>query len=155
MRWPPACEDVSPGAGKVHCLRTKQRSEDRDWGDLAHAVVNCCYLHTSPNILRATAICRQCARPRARNVRQSGRVRAKMRLMSVFLFRIKGPLVTRMTSERCDCDVWTGTFAHEYSVNHPWSNLRRVRSAMCGVKCSHELCVYESNKSVYQFKPRL
>jgi hypothetical protein len=30
------------------------------------------------------------ARPRARNVRHSGRVRATMRLMSVFLFRIKG-----------------------------------------------------------------
>jgi hypothetical protein len=30
-------------------------------------------------------MCRQCARPRARNVRHSGRVRATMRLMSVFL----------------------------------------------------------------------
>jgi hypothetical protein len=35
-------------------------------------------------------MCRQCARPRARNVRHSGRVRATMRLMSVFLFRVKG-----------------------------------------------------------------
>jgi hypothetical protein len=35
-------------------------------------------------------MCRQCARPRARNVRHSGRVRVTMRLMSVFLFRIKG-----------------------------------------------------------------
>jgi hypothetical protein len=77
-------------------------------------------------------MCRQCARPRARNVRHSGRVRATMRLMSVFLFRIKGPPVTQMTSERCDRDVWTDTFAHECSVNHSWSNLRRVRSAMCG-----------------------
>jgi hypothetical protein len=76
-------------------------------------------------------MCRHCARPRARNVRHSGRVRATMCLMSVFLFRIKRP-VTRMTSVRCDRDVWTGTFAHECSVNHSWSNLRRVRSAMCG-----------------------
>jgi hypothetical protein len=52
--------------------------------------------------------------------------------MSVFLFRIKGPPITRMTGERCDGDVWTGTFAHECSVNHSWSNLRRVRSAICG-----------------------
>jgi hypothetical protein len=37
-----------------------------------------------------------------------------------------------MTSERCDRDVWTGIFVHECSVNHSWSNLRRVRSAMCG-----------------------
>jgi hypothetical protein len=33
------------------------------------------------------------------------------------------PLLTRMTSERCDRDVWTGTFAHECSENHLWSNL--------------------------------
>jgi hypothetical protein len=33
------------------------------------------------------------------------------------------PPLTRMTSERCDLDVWTGTFAHECSVNHSWSNL--------------------------------
>jgi hypothetical protein len=32
----------------------------------------------------------ECPRPRATNVRNSGRVRATMRLMSVFLFRIKG-----------------------------------------------------------------
>jgi hypothetical protein len=37
--------------------------------------------------------------------------------------RIKGLPVTRMTSERCDRDVWTGTFAHECSVNHSCSNL--------------------------------
>jgi hypothetical protein len=36
-------------------------------------------------------MCRQCPRPRATNVRHSGRVRATMRLMLVFLFRIKGP----------------------------------------------------------------
>jgi hypothetical protein len=35
-------------------------------------------------------MCRQCPRPRATNVRHSGRVRATMGLMSVFLFRIKG-----------------------------------------------------------------
>jgi hypothetical protein len=35
-------------------------------------------------------MCRQCARPRATNVRHSGRVRATVRLMSVSLFRIKG-----------------------------------------------------------------
>jgi hypothetical protein len=35
-------------------------------------------------------MCRQCPRTRAMNVRHSGRVRATMRLMSVFLFRIKG-----------------------------------------------------------------
>jgi hypothetical protein len=35
-------------------------------------------------------MCRQCPRPRATNVRHSGRVRATMHLMSVFLFRIKG-----------------------------------------------------------------
>jgi hypothetical protein len=35
-------------------------------------------------------MCRQCARPRATNVRHSGRVRATVRLMSVFLFRIEG-----------------------------------------------------------------
>jgi hypothetical protein len=35
-------------------------------------------------------MCRQCPRPRATNVRHSGRVRATMRLMSGFLFRIKG-----------------------------------------------------------------
>jgi hypothetical protein len=33
------------------------------------------------------------------------------------------PPLTRMTSERCDRDVRTGTFAHEGSVNHSWSNL--------------------------------
>jgi hypothetical protein len=31
--------------------------------------------------------------------------------------------LTQMTSERCDRDVWTGTFAHKCSVNHSWSNL--------------------------------
>jgi hypothetical protein len=31
--------------------------------------------------------------------------------------------IKQMTSERCDRDVWTGTFAHECSVNHSWSNL--------------------------------
>jgi hypothetical protein len=35
-------------------------------------------------------MCRQCARPRAPNVRHSDRVRATMRLLSVFPFRIKG-----------------------------------------------------------------
>jgi hypothetical protein len=35
-------------------------------------------------------MCRQCPRLRATNVQHSGRVRATMRLMSVFLFRIKG-----------------------------------------------------------------
>jgi hypothetical protein len=32
MRWPPACEDVCPGAEKRPLLEdvTKQRSEDRD-----------------------------------------------------------------------------------------------------------------------------
>jgi hypothetical protein len=28
-----------------------------------------------------------------------------------------------MTSERCDRDVWTGSFAHECYVDHSWSNL--------------------------------
>jgi hypothetical protein len=35
-------------------------------------------------------MCTQCARPRATNVRHSGRVWATVCLMSVFLFRIKG-----------------------------------------------------------------
>jgi hypothetical protein len=32
VRWPPACEDVIPGAEKLPLLEddTKQRSEDRD-----------------------------------------------------------------------------------------------------------------------------
>jgi hypothetical protein len=32
VRWPPACEDASPGAGERPLLEdvTKQRSEDRD-----------------------------------------------------------------------------------------------------------------------------
>jgi hypothetical protein len=32
VRWPPACEDVSPGARERSLLEdiTKQRSEDRD-----------------------------------------------------------------------------------------------------------------------------
>jgi hypothetical protein len=32
MRWPPACEDVSPGVEESTLLEavTKQRSEDRD-----------------------------------------------------------------------------------------------------------------------------
>jgi hypothetical protein len=34
--------------------------------------------------------CRRCARPRATNVRHSGRMRVTMRFMSVFLFRIEG-----------------------------------------------------------------
>jgi hypothetical protein len=42
--------------------------------------------------LPRVGMCRQCPRPRATNVRHSGRVRATMRLMSVFLFRIKGRL---------------------------------------------------------------
>jgi hypothetical protein len=44
--------------------------------------------------------------------------------------------LTRMRSERCDRDVWTGTYAHECSVNHSWSNLgdcvrRYVEVALC------------------------
>jgi hypothetical protein len=33
VRWPPACEDVSPGAEERPLLEdvTKQRSEGRDW----------------------------------------------------------------------------------------------------------------------------
>jgi hypothetical protein len=43
------------------------------------------------------------------------------------------PPLTRMTSARCDRDVWTGTFAHECSVNQSFVfEARRVRSAMCG-----------------------
>jgi hypothetical protein len=38
---------------------------------------------------RRVGMCRHCPRPRATNVRHSDRVRETMRLMSVFLFRIK------------------------------------------------------------------
>jgi hypothetical protein len=33
VRWPPACEDVSPGAKERPLLQgvTNRRSEDRDW----------------------------------------------------------------------------------------------------------------------------
>jgi hypothetical protein len=50
MRWPPACEDVSPGAEEYPLLKdvTEQRSEDRDWehqtltdSGLLIAVMNC------------------------------------------------------------------------------------------------------------------
>jgi hypothetical protein len=52
MRWPSACEDVSPGAGERPLLRdvTKQRSEDRDWehwslceSDLYSAIMSCVF----------------------------------------------------------------------------------------------------------------
>jgi hypothetical protein len=77
-------------------------------------------------------MCRQCARPRARNVRQSGRVRATMRLMSVFLFRINGRSCPntrkRAMWSRCvDGYIRPRMFGELFVVES-----RRVRSAMCG-----------------------
>jgi hypothetical protein len=121
-------------------------------------------------------MCRQCPRPRATNVRHSVRVRAMMRLMSVFLFRIKGrscpntseherpdytsraaqscntesstprqqlvhlpsaPPLTRMTIERCDHRVRTGTLAHEWFGESFVVESRRVHSAICGSNITH------------------
>jgi hypothetical protein len=68
--------DVYRHHGRAYCLRVKD---------------NVYSIHRRTFSARPrVGMCRQCARPSATNVRHSGRVRATMRLMSVFLFRIEG-----------------------------------------------------------------
>jgi hypothetical protein len=58
---------------------------------------------------------------------------------------VRVPIRGNMSDPTTDRDVWAGPFAHECSVNHSWSNLRRVRSAMCGGSIRLSSCTSLAN----------